>query len=179
MHIQHKAIAIPMTETGHFLTVKDKRFQEWLFVTGGCRKREIDEPILCALRELKEETRGVVDIDNCLYKYFSFKCKSLDDPDAMSIYHVFLLRFEVSIFIRNNLIRKFKWEKCNMDKRRVIGLPIKRTWDENDDMSFDTLEELSDRNCWDLIYKNILKNPKFIELLSSSSWEKFNVNKNK
>ena len=62
---KHKAIAIPVTFTGDkpiFLTVRDRRFKDWIFVTGGCRRREITNPIKCALRELDEETRGVVSL---------------------------------------------------------------------------------------------------------------------
>ena len=37
---KYKAIAIPVTFTGDkpkFLTVRDRRFKDWIFVTGGCR----------------------------------------------------------------------------------------------------------------------------------------------
>lgn len=41
---KHKAIAIPVSffdGKPRFLTVKDRRFKEWIFVSGGCRKRRI------------------------------------------------------------------------------------------------------------------------------------------
>jgi 8-oxo-dGTP pyrophosphatase MutT (NUDIX family) len=50
--------------------VRDKRFKEWIFVTGGCRRREIFTPIRTALRELEEETRGVVSLKNGEYTSF-------------------------------------------------------------------------------------------------------------
>ena len=55
---KHKAIAIPVSmidSVPMFLTVRDRRFREWLFVTGGCRKKEVVCPLKCALRELEEE----------------------------------------------------------------------------------------------------------------------------
>ena len=54
---KYKSIAIPVSFSGdkpRFLTVRDRRFKEWIFVTGGCRKREIPNPLRCALRELEE-----------------------------------------------------------------------------------------------------------------------------
>ena len=62
---KYKAIAIPVTfedDRPRFLTVRDRRFKDWIFVTGGCRRREIYDPLRCALRELEEETRGVVSL---------------------------------------------------------------------------------------------------------------------
>ena len=41
---KYKAIAIPVTFIGdkpRFLTVRDRRFKDWIFVTGGCRRKEI------------------------------------------------------------------------------------------------------------------------------------------
>ena len=41
---KYKAIAIPVSFTWdkpRFLTVRDWRFKDWIFVTGGCRRREI------------------------------------------------------------------------------------------------------------------------------------------
>jgi 8-oxo-dGTP pyrophosphatase MutT (NUDIX family) len=70
---KYKAIAIPVSfATGKpkFLTVRDRRFKDWIFVTGGCRRREIFNPLRCALRELEEETRGVVSLKNGEYTEF-------------------------------------------------------------------------------------------------------------
>ena len=72
---KHKAIAIPVTfagDTPRFLTVRDKQFKEWIFVTGGCRRREIFTPLRTALRELEEETRGVVSLKEGEYTSFKF-----------------------------------------------------------------------------------------------------------
>jgi len=41
---KYKAIAIPVSFIDgkpRFLTVRDWRFKDWIFVTGGCRRREI------------------------------------------------------------------------------------------------------------------------------------------
>ena len=72
----HKAIAVPVTfvdEKPKFLTVRDRRHKEWIFVTGGCRKREVSDPIHCALRELEEETRGVLRLKSGIYTNFKFE----------------------------------------------------------------------------------------------------------
>ena len=49
---KYKAIAIPVSfadEKPKFLTVRDRRFKDWIFVTGGCRRREIFNPPFAAL----------------------------------------------------------------------------------------------------------------------------------
>ena len=41
---KEKAIAIPVSfvdDKPRFLTVRDVNFKEWIFVTGGCRKRKV------------------------------------------------------------------------------------------------------------------------------------------
>ena len=62
---KYKAIAIPVSfvdDKPRFLTVRDRRFKEWIFVTGGCRRREIFNPIRCALRELRRRDSWCVSL---------------------------------------------------------------------------------------------------------------------
>ena len=73
---RHKVLAIPVTFTDEkpkFLTVRDRRFKEWLFISGGCRKREVSNPIRCALRELEEESRGTMNVKSGVYNSFTFE----------------------------------------------------------------------------------------------------------
>ena len=59
---RHKSIAIPVTRDPDggppkFLVVHDRRYKEWTFVTGGCRRREVFNPLRCAIRELEEDVQ--------------------------------------------------------------------------------------------------------------------------
>lgn len=95
---KYKAIAIPVTfvdERPRFLTVRDKRFKDWIFVTGGCRRREIYNPIRCALRELEEETRGTVNLKQGEYTDFSFTVK--ESPLVDLVYHVFVFLWIIHV----------------------------------------------------------------------------------
>ena len=100
---RHKVLAIPVTFTDdkpRFLTVRDRRFKEWLFISGGCRKREIANPIRCALRELEEETRGTVNIKSGVYTSYMFesterspeelKAETEEGIEVTIIYHVYI-----------------------------------------------------------------------------------------
>lgn len=62
-----KVLVVPYTrdKDGNvlFLMVKDRKFDEWTFISGTCKKRNMEHPLLCASRELKEETKDVVDLD--------------------------------------------------------------------------------------------------------------------
>ena len=141
---KYKAIAIPVTFHGdqpRFLTVRDWRFKDWIFVTGGCRRREITNPIRCALRELEEETRGVISLKNVEYTEFKFIHK----------------------------------ESATVDLRKIYNQPIRKTHDENDYMSYDTLEEFNSRKRWKLIIDNVIKNPQFYACVQSHNRKKFSI----
>ena len=158
---KYKSIAIPVSFSGdkpRFLTVRDRRFKEWIFVTGGCRKREIPNPLRCALRELEEETRGIVSLKNGDYTEYNFTVK--DGPDEL-IYNVYVFFVPYKRNEQIEIISKFNNEKVKTNQKKMAKLPIKKTFDENDYLSWDTLEEFNNRKRWDLIIDNVIKNPKF------------------
>ena len=179
---RHKAIAIPVTFADgkpRFLTVQDARFKEWIFVTGGCRKNEILNPLKCALRELEEETRGVVNIRYGEYTTFSFTVRQIDSMDGVeiiSIYHVFILFVKYTQPEQNRLVRRFYDAKAKTDARKKAKLPFRKTYDENDMMSFDTIDEYKSRSRkWDIIVNNIIQNNEFYNGLNSLNRRVFNI----
>ena len=109
---KYKAIAVPVTFTGSkpkFLTVRDRRFKDWIFVTGGCRRKEIPNPIRCALRELEEETRGVVNLKKGEYTEFKFVVK--ESPGVDLEYNVFIFFVNYTQQEQVDLVKKFNDEK--------------------------------------------------------------------
>lgn len=185
---RHKAIAIPVSFAEgkpRFLTVRDRRFKEWIFVTGGCRKREAYNPLRCALRELEEETRGIVNLKQGTYSYFKFYSKNRSKEelandrhqgiDVTLVYHVYVIEYNVSRQKQHYMIKMFEDEKAKTELRKKNRLPIKRTYDENDFMSFDTLEEFNRRRRWDFIIENIINNPDFIQAVGSSNRQTFYI----
>lgn len=169
---KHKAVAIPVTFIGgtpRYLTVRDKRYKEWIFVTGGCRRREIFYPLRCALRELEEETRGVISLKNGEYTSYVFNVK---EGNVELEYTVFVFFVDYNRQQQLELIRKFNEEKYKMQTKRI---PMKRTYDENDFMSFDTLSEFNSRNQWDRIVQNVLRNPEFYACVSSLNRKTFSI----
>lgn len=154
---KHKAIAVLVSFEGdqpRFLTVRDFRFKDWIFVTGGCRRREISNPIRCALRELEEETRGVISLKNGEYTDFNFIVK--ESPTVDLEYNVFVFYVDFS-----------RAEQHNQ--------PIRKTHDENDYMSWDTLPEFNARKRWKLIIDNVIKNPSFYQCVQSQDRKKFSI----
>ena len=173
---KYKAIAVPVTFIGdkpRFLTVRDRRFKDWIFVTGGCRRREIPNPIRCALRELEEETRGVVSLKKGEYTDFKFVVKESQTVDLE--YNVFVFFVDYTIHEQAELIRKFNDEKQKMNLRKIQKQPIKRTHDENDFMNFETLAEFSTKKQWDRIVKNVLNNPEFYACVTSPDRKTFSI----
>lgn len=168
---KYKALAIPVSfadETPRFLTVRDKRFKEWIFVTGGCRRRENFYPLRCAIRELEEETRGVVSLKKGEYTSFSFTVK--ESPSVELVYTAFVFFIDYTKNEQNELVKRFNEEKYKMHTKKI---QMKRTYDENDFMSFDTLAEFNTRNRWDVIVKHVLMNPEFYSCVGSLNRKTF------
>src|SRR6056300_219369 len=125
---KYKAIAIPVTFTGdkpRFLTVRDKRFKDWIFVTGGCRRREIFNPIRCALRELEEETRGVVSLKRGEYTDFKFTVK--ESPTVDLEYNVFVFYVNYTKPEQLELVKKFNDEKQKTIAKKIQKQPSAHT----------------------------------------------------
>lgn len=173
---RHKAIAIPVCfikDEPHFLLVHDKRFREWTFVTGGCRKREVFNPLRCALRELEEETRGVINITNGTYSYFKFSVK--DCCEVLNVYHVYVIDFPMSLCDQEKFIHQFKSQKELMDKNQIR---FRKQYDENDLIEFDTMSGLKHRkNIWNMIQNKVLENIDFHNALYSNTKVPFNIKK--
>ncbi len=173
---KYKAIAIPVLFTGDkpkFLTVRDRRFKDWIFVTGGCRRREIPNPIRCALRELDEETRGVVNLKKGEYTDFKFIVK--ESPGVELEYNVFIFYVNYTKQEQDELVRKFNEEKQKTNLKKIQKLPIKRTHDENDFMNFETLTDFNKKKQWDRIVKNVLNNPEFYSCVTSIHRKTFSI----
>lgn len=152
---RHKAIAI-VTSGKQFLIVKDRRFNEWTFVTGGCRKREVINPLRCAVRELEEETRGIVNITHGTYSYFNFV------TDQGLVYHVYIIDASFDKDQMDNIIKSFDEERHKMDTNQT---EFRKPYDENTHLDFDTLEGIKKRNIWPLIGNHVLDNPEFYRAL--------------
>tara|TARA_B110000503_G_C7167113_1_gene422472 strand:+ start:1409 stop:1939 length:531 start_codon:yes stop_codon:yes gene_type:complete len=173
---KYKAIAVPITFADgkpKFLTVRDWRFKDWIFVTGGCRRREIPNPLRCALRELEEETRGVVALKSGEYTEFKFTVK--ESPTVDLEYNVFIFFVNYTKSEQQLQIKKFYEEKHRTSVKKSLNQPIRKTYDENDYMSYDTLEEFNVRKRWKLIIDNVIKNPQFYACISSLNRKTFSI----
>lgn len=171
---KYKAIAIPVSfadDKPRFLTVRDFRTKDWIFVTGGCRRREIFSPIRCALRELEEETRGVVSLKSGEYTEFKFTVK--EGPHVDLEYNVFMFYVNFSKVEQQSQLKRFYEEKQKTSLKKIQNQPIRKTYDENDFMSYDTLEEFNSRKQWKLIADNIIKNPQFYSCITSLNRKTF------
>jgi len=179
---RHKAMAIPVStinDVKHFLVVRDRRYNEWTFVTGGCRRREIFNPLQCAVRELEEETRGTINLKKGSYSYFKFVTDTPEPRDiedgvtAHNTYHVYIFDLPMSKIEQGTILRKFSDEKDKMESSRV---PYRRNYDENDDCVFETLENITNKpNIWPMVRTHVLENPEFHQALHSTTKTAFNL----
>lgn len=166
---RHKAIAIPTVFDGRepkFLVVRDKRYDEWTFVTGGCTDDEIKNPLRCAVRELEEETRGVVVVRKGQYSSFEFNVTAaMPQGDEYEVtYHVFVFDVHVTSDQRRKQIAKF-------DRRLDTCVGV---WDENDAMSWETMGNFKSRtNMWPMIREHVVNSVKFARCLTSPRLTRF------
>ena len=179
---RHKAIAIPMSEIDgqkHFLIVRDRRYREWTFVTGGCRRREVFNPLRCAVRELEEETRGLVNLKKGTYSYFKFMTDTPEPRDiedgvkALNHYHVYVFHLPMTSLEHIQIIKRFTEEKKKMEGAEV---PFRKNYDENDECRFETVDSITQcPNLWPMIRQNVLKNEEFIQAINATHWTPFNL----
>ena len=73
------------------------------------------------------------------------------------------------------LVKKFYEEKQKTNLKKFNKQPIKKTYDENDYMSFDTLEEFNTRKQCRRIVDNIVKNPEFYSCVTSLNRKTFSI----
>jgi len=179
---RHKAIAIPMSKVNdmqHFLIVHDRRYREWTFVTGGCRRREVYNPLRCAIRELEEETRGLINLKRGSYSYFKFTTNTPeprdveDGVDVLNHYHVYVFNLPMTSTEHRHIIKRFIEEKKKMEGAEV---PFRKNYDENDECRFETLESISKcPNLWPMIRQHVLGNPEFTQAIETTHWTPFNL----
>ena len=171
---RHKSIAVPVTrdcEGGppKFLLVHDRRYKEWTFVTGGCRRREILNPLRCAIRELEEETRGIINLKKGSYSYFSFSFR--DAEGVNNVYHVYVFEMPWANGEQSHIVKRFNEEKYKMEGREV---PFRKNYDENDGCEFDTLDGISGRrDLCEMIRTHVIRNPAFHQVLATPEKQTF------
>jgi hypothetical protein len=154
---RHKSIAIP--------------------VTGGCRRREVFNPLQCAVRELEEETRGTINLKKGSYSYFKFVTDTPEPRDieegatAHNTYHVYIFDLPMTKFEHCSIVQKFTEEKNKMETSQV---PYRRNYDENDECIFETLDAIDKkRDLWPMIRKHVLENPEFHKALEFENKTQF------
>jgi len=167
--VVHKSICVVFTRESprRFLTVCDRRFRDWTFVTGGCRKKEVYFPLKTALRELEEESRGLLRIHCGQYHYFYLN--DIDYPD--SIYHVYAIEIDLAREHQVEMERRFDEERERAEERRRNRLGVRRSHDENIKLSWDTLVEFRSKPKWGLIERMLLS-PRFLSVFGVNETEK-------
>jgi len=163
----------------HFLIVHDRRYKEWTFVTGGCRRRELYNPLRCAVRELEEETRGLINLKKGSYAHFRFMTDTpepRDIEDGVSVinyYHVYVFNLPMTRTDHTNIIDSFNSEKVKMERGNI---PFRKNYDENDECRFETIESIT--RCprlWQMIRTHVLGSQEFRQFLERPHWTPFHL----
>lgn len=159
---RYKSIVIPYIETRYnsktstsYVLVKDATFDEYTFVVGGCKKNE--QTTTCALRELKEETRGVFgDISkHALDVGFQFDSKersaaerkkdAIEGVDVTMRYTVYYLRLDMT----KTAFQDFRERFTNIRPKKADN-------NETSDIVLKTKSELQQTKLWRFMKKRVL-----------------------
>jgi len=155
--VRRKVIVIPYVHSGEFLVVKDRKFKEWTFITGGCKAYETDAQ--AARRELLEETRGNLDApfieDSHMVQFRTTYRESKElvqdrsrGERIVTQYTVFFVNINIS---PEELKTKFRGTKN-----------VRGPFNENADLSFETPESFAQKtHVWRFIRTHVLKAPFF------------------
>jgi hypothetical protein len=162
---RYKSVVIPVIKDAYIL-VKDAKYNELTFVIGGCKLREIPKNghskfdndytsyTTCALRELKEETRGVFGSmsNDALVPGFKFSSTNRsksefakDKRDGVIVtmrYTVYFLHLDIPKS-KFKLIRDFFHQTKTVDG-------------ETSDIVLKTKVELKDARMWRFMKEHVL-----------------------
>ncbi len=108
-------------------------------------------------------------------QYTEFKFIHKESPTVDLEYNVFIFFVNYSRSEQQGQIKKFYEEKHKTSVKKSLRQPIKKTYDENDFMSYDTLEDFNARKRWSLIIDNVIKNPEFYACMSSLNRKTFSI----
>jgi 8-oxo-dGTP pyrophosphatase MutT (NUDIX family) len=163
---RRKIIVIPFLQSSPeqdlcVLTVKDRKSKEWTFITGGCKLRETD--VQAAQRELREETRSLFDVDiaSCPHHFFRFKTSFRETKEWMSDKarneHVLTLYTVFFVDVSSIMTHPDHFRKEFRNTKNMKGV-----YNENADVSFDTLESFEHKtHVWRFIREHVLRSSHF------------------
>ena len=129
-----------------YLVVRDRKSGEWTFPTGGVRQVELNNPLTSAIRELYEETSGIINPTDGDYSYYSFKTGLVTRGMNMKyVYHTYIINMEFTpleqVLHRSMYNMKENIETC--------------------DMQWVTMNEMQHLNMWDIMAHFVRDNPDF------------------
>jgi hypothetical protein len=136
-------------------------------------------PLRCAVRELEEETRGLINLKRGSYSTFKFTTTTPeqrdieDGVDVLNHYHVYIFNLPMTSTEHSTIINQFLEEKKKMEGAEV---PFRKNYDENDECRFETIESISNyTNLWPMIRNHVLANPEFTQAINTTHWIPFNL----
>lgn len=150
---ERKILVVPyLQETERrtkFLIVENRAHQEWTFISGTCEANE--KPIACALRELMEETLGLVCVDR-----FPKTTKRIRLQLPNCRYDVFFVP------IRKNY-RLWGQIKQLLDQFDLF----QDDTSENSGVSVCTFSQFQRKRVWPFLRNHILQHSEFLSVMST------------
>jgi 8-oxo-dGTP pyrophosphatase MutT (NUDIX family) len=167
--VRRKVIVIPYVHSGEFLVVKDRKFKEWTFITGGCKSYETDSQ--AARRELIEETRGTLDVPfTADQQSFRFRTTYRESKELAQD----RLRGERIVTQYSVFFVDISPEATSMDlKAKFRGTKnVRGAFNENADLSFETPESFAQKtHVWRFIRNHVLTAPFFRDFSAQNGFK--------
>lgn len=144
-----------------FLLVKDKKFDEWTFISGTCKKRSMEHPIACAIRELKEETKEIVDIDLFTWPHHHISLNTTyEEPcspcvaESSTTYHIYFIDINAYAKTPDEIAQLFQ-----ITKKRG------KHFNENNELGFFHLDEFESMKLWKFITHVVMPDSGFANVI--------------
>lgn len=152
-HSERKVLVIPYIRVPNkrtrLLVVQHAESGDWTFISGTCQRRE--SPDRCVVRELAEETRGLVHV-RCIPKR-AIRFRAVVDQKRVDVYFLPLRMKEQEMV---ELVRTYDFLGATLPSNQY-------GYFENAQLSFQTLAQFKRRkNIWEYV-KAILDLPAFHE----------------
>lgn len=121
----------------YYLLVHDARYNEWTFISGGCKGKEFESYLDSANRELQEETRNIMGKTTVLSDEYSIDRWITGEDGRRRAYRIYFLPLNINDYCLKCISEYF----CNTPPRN-------KSEAENSDLRFFTATEFANLPMW-------------------------------
>lgn len=149
----------------YFMMLKDREYNEWTFLSGGCKFSDT-YPDVCLYREVEEETKGIITAKMLVGKLKPFK--------YFTEMKVKKFRLRVLYYIYPVQIRGDRTTMIHLEHKFRDTIAKNKSQNENTELRFFSLYDMGKIRIWDFIQK-IINSKIFLQEIDNPSIEMIDI----